>query len=115
MKSMLFLVPIVAIVLLAGERSASAQHYYGPARYSHDVEDSIEQRAYYDGMKGAERDFKNHRQPNVNNRDEYRDPDSVPRWGRHEYREGFRRGYYNMVRRIYGANSFDGYGRYNPR
>jgi hypothetical protein len=38
----------------------------------------------------------------VNNRDEYRDPD-LPRWAAHEYREGFRRGYYQRVRQIYNG------------
>lgn len=115
MKSILFLIPTFALALIAGEKSALAQQYYGPPRYTHEVEEAIEQRGYYDGMKGAERDFQNHRQPNVNNREEYRDPDSVPGWARHEYREGFRRGYYRMVRQIYRGEGFDRDGRYYPR
>ena len=61
-----------------------AQQYYGPPQYAHgynEVEEAIEQRGYYDGMKGAERDFRNHRQPNVNNREEYRDPGLHSRLG----------------------------------
>jgi len=118
MKSILILIPTFAIALFAGEKSALAQQYYGPPRNAHgysEVEEAIEQRGYYDGMKGAERDFRNHRQPNVNNREEYRDPDSVPGWARHEYREGFRRGYYRMVRQIYRAEGVDRYGYYSPR
>lgn len=58
-------------------------------------------RGFHDGIEGARRDFQNHRQPNVNNRDEFRHP---PMSGpdRHDYREGFRRGYSVGVRHIYG-------------
>lgn len=42
--------------------------------------------------KARGKDFDNHRRPDVNNRDEYRHP-NVPRSGRDDYREGFRRGY----------------------
>jgi hypothetical protein len=105
MKSTLLLIPTLAVALFAGEKSAFAQQYYGPpppfAYWQHDAEEGWEQRGYYDGMKGAERDFQNHRRPDVNNRWEYRDPDAVPGWAQHEYREGFRRGYYIRVRQIY--------------
>ena len=69
----------------------------------------MEHRGFYDGVRGADRDFENHRRPNVNNRDEYRDPDSIPEWAQHEYREGFRRGYYVRVRQIYYGEG-SGYG-----
>jgi hypothetical protein len=56
-------------------------------------------RGYFDGIEGARKDFENHRQPNVRNRDEYRHP-NVPGPQRSEYRDAFRRGYDNGVRHI---------------
>ena len=105
MKPSLLLIPTFAVALLASGKSALSQHhYYGPSPFlyeHHESEEAWERRGFYDGMRGAERDFRNYRRPDVNNRDEYRDPDRVPRWARHEYREGFRRGYYLKVRQIY--------------
>ena len=51
-----------------------------------------QRRGFHDGIEGARRDFDNHRQPNVENRDEYRHP-NLPHDLREAYREGFRRGY----------------------
>lgn len=89
---------------MGGVKYANAQ-YYGQPQYGyqdrHEAAEAWEQRGFYDGSKGADRDYWNHRRPDVNNRDEYRDPDDVPGWARHEYREGFRRGYYERVRQIY--------------
>jgi len=53
---------------------------------------AIQQRGFHDGIEGARRDFDNHRQPDVNNRDEYRHP-NLPPEEREAYRDGFRRGY----------------------
>lgn len=103
MRPTLLLLPTLALALFAGEKSAFAQ-YYGPPPFAygqHEAEEAWEQRGFYDRVKGAEHDFWNHRRPDVNNRDEYRDPDSVPGWARHEYREGFREGYYRRVRQLY--------------
>ena len=52
----------------------------------------VQRRGFRDGLEGARRDYGNHRQPNVDNRDEYRHPD-VPRDEWRDYREGFQRGY----------------------
>ena len=52
----------------------------------------VQRQGFHDGIEGARRDVENHRQPNVNNRDEYRHP-HVSSQDRHAYREGFRRGY----------------------
>ena len=114
------LIPSFAIALIACARSALAQQFYEPPPFTygqHEAEEAWEQRGFYDGMQGAERDFGNHRRPNVNNREEYRDPDSIPEWARHEYREGFRRGYYLRVRRIYNGEGIDEGHRYwnDPR
>jgi hypothetical protein len=52
----------------------------------------IQRQGFHDGIEGARKDFDNHRRPDVNNRDEYRDP-RVPPGQREAYRDGFRRGY----------------------
>jgi hypothetical protein len=52
-------------------------------------------------MEGARKDYENHRTPNVNNRDEYRHP-NVSKGLRHDYREGFQRGYDDGVRHMMG-------------
>jgi hypothetical protein len=61
-----------------------------------------QRRGFQDGMVGARKDYENHRQPNVNNRDEYRHP-NVPREVRHDYRGGFQRGYDAGVRHMMGG------------
>ena len=94
----------LALAMLAGTGSALAQ-YYGPPPVQHwraEREAALEQRGFQDGVVGADRDFQNHRRVDVNNRDEYRNPGFLPPWAQHEYREGFRRGYYHRVREIYG-------------
>ncbi len=58
-----------------------------------------QRRGFHDGIEGAHKDYDNHRQPNVNNRDEYRHPD-VPPPLRHDYRAGFRRGYSMAVQHM---------------
>jgi hypothetical protein len=58
-----------------------------------DAWNEFQRRGFHDGIEGARRDAENHRQPDVNNRDEYRHPDNVPPQMRRAYREGFRRGY----------------------
>jgi ribosome modulation factor len=52
----------------------------------------IQQRGFHDGIDGFHRDMDNHRRPDPNNRDEYRNP-SVPFRDRADYRAAFRRGY----------------------
>ena len=62
----------------------------------------VQRRGFRDGMDGARKDLGNHRQPNVNNRDEYRHP-GVPRGMRNEYREGFRHGYDRGISQMMGG------------
>lgn len=100
MKSTRLLIPALAIALLASGGSVFAQRYDGAPYGDRDAEASLEHRGFQDGLVGADRDYQNHRRPDVNNRDEYRDP-RVPAWAQHEYREGFRRGYYERVKQIY--------------
>ena len=61
-----------------------------------------QRRGYQDGIEGARKDYENHRQPNVNNRDEYRRP-HVPDSAKADYREGFRRGYQVAMDHLMGG------------
>ena len=115
MRAKRSLILALASTLLFTAGKAFAGQYYGaPPPYGYgDAEEALERRGFWDGVRGAEHDFENHRVPNVENRDEYRDPESLPPWARHEYREGFRRGYYMRVRQIYyGANGYGYWPRY---
>ena len=62
----------------------------------------LEHQGYHDGIEGARKDFGNHRQPDVNNREEYRHPE-LPReqWG--AYQQGFRRGYAQAASHLWGG------------
>ncbi len=127
MKPTRFALPLLSLVLCAGAANAQPQGYgppppqgYGQGGYGQggygggggwDVPPAefraAMQRGFHDGVEGARRDFQNHRPPNVNNRDEFRNP-HVPGPDRHDYRQGFRRGYDVGVRHIYGSGP--GYG-----
>lgn len=67
---------------------------------------AAQQRGFHDGIEGAKRDFKNHRPPNVNNRDEYRNPHFISPPDRADYRMGFRRGYEVAVHHIYAPGYY---------
>jgi hypothetical protein len=62
----------------------------------------LQRRGFHDGIEGARKDFGNHRNPDVNNRDEYRDPD-LPREQREIYRDAFRRGYQQAASHLWGG------------
>jgi len=62
----------------------------------------IQRRGFHDGVEGARRDFESHRQPNVENRDEYRRP-QLPDEAREAYRDGYRRGYQAGVSHLFVA------------
>ena len=115
---------IFSLALMAG--AASAQ-YYGPPPQRPDSYGPVQpwetappefraamQRGFHDGVEGARKDFQNHRPPNVNNRDEFRNPHFIAPPDRHDYRMGFRRGYEVGVQHIYGGQGGPGYG-YGPR
>jgi hypothetical protein len=61
----------------------------------------MQRQGFHDGMEGARRDADNHRRPDPNNRDEYRNP-RVPEQFREEYREGFRWGYERAMDHLMG-------------
>jgi hypothetical protein len=62
----------------------------------------IQRRAFLDGIEGARRDYGNHRNPDVNNREEFRNP-NVPPDVREIYRAAFRRGYETGASRWWGT------------
>lgn len=66
----------------------------------------VQRRGFHDGVQGAQKDYGNHRQRNVNNREEYRDPDDlpgdIPPQLRNAYRDAFRRGYRTAADHLWG-------------
>jgi hypothetical protein len=95
------LIACAAFVLLSAPRVHAATPGLQPQGFGQDRDDwqrppdawnDVQRRGFHDGIEGAHRDVDNHRRPDVNNRDEYRNPD-VPREMRRAYREAFRRGY----------------------
>jgi hypothetical protein len=62
----------------------------------------IRTRGFQDGAEGAIKDFGNNRQPDPNNRDEYRHPNDVPYELQDAYRDGFERGYQVVARELMG-------------
>jgi len=104
-----YLTAILSFAMLTG--FAAAQYPQGappPPAYAQGWEAppgqfaAAQQRGYHDGVEGARKDFDNHRPPNVNNRDEYRNPKFIAPPDRHDYRAGFRQGYQVAVQHIYG-------------
>lgn len=77
-----------------------------------DAWNDIQRRGFHDGIEGARKDVENHRQPSVDNRDEYRHPD-VPPPMRHAYRDAFRRGYNQAMSHMMGGPGGPG-GRMMP-
>lgn len=63
----------------------------------------IQRQGFRDGIIGAQKDIGNNRQPDPNNRDEYRHP-SLPPDQREAYRDGFRRGYERGVAHFTGQD-----------
>lgn len=126
MRSTRWLVPALTLGMAASAAVASAQYYnqggppppppqgygqggYGPGGWDQappEFRDAM-RRGFQDGIEGAKKDFENHRPPNVNNRDEFRNPKFIPGPERHDYKVGFRRGYDVGVRHIYGERRFD--------
>ena len=71
------------------------RRYQGPGM-------EIRSRGFHDGAEGAIRDYDNRRQPDPNNRDEFRRPVNVPYELQEAYRDGFRRGYEVVSRELMG-------------
>lgn len=95
-------VPALALFLAAaGLAVTKASAAPMPAGYGQDRDDwhvppgeydEMQRRGFQDGQEGAQKDYGNNRRPDVNNREEYRDPHIERRFLR-AYQEGFRRGY----------------------
>lgn len=66
-----------------------------------DRNDDFRRHAFEDGVAGALNDFSNNRQPDPNNRDEYRRP-HVPYNTQEAYRDGFRHGYERAMSELSG-------------
>lgn len=100
-------VPLIALVLGTGGAvmAAAAPQAYGQGR-GWDVPpheyNEIQQRGFHDGIEGARKDFDNHRNPDVDNRDEYRHPNLPPGLG-DAYRDAFRRGYEVAASHLWGG------------
>ena len=90
-----------------GAPTGAAAQGYGQDRGGWDTPpqelQDIQRRGFRDGIIGAQKDFDNHRQPDPNNRDEYRHP-SLPPEQREAYRDGFRRGYQRGVAHLTGGD-----------
>jgi hypothetical protein len=106
------MIAALAIILAAGVSTARlhAAPLLQPQAYGQDRDwqvppgefNEVQRRGFHDGLEGARRDFENHRRPDVNNRDEYRNPQIEPGL-REAYRAGFRRGYEVGVSHLWGA------------
>lgn len=71
-----------------------------PDRGPHGPQGDLWLRGFHEGAAGAIRDWDNHRRPDPNNRDEYRNP-GVPYGAADLYREAFRRGYARIAGQIF--------------
>ncbi|KAA6461231.1 hypothetical protein DYQ86_13400 [Acidobacteria bacterium AB60] len=106
------LIPAFAIMVAAvppGRAAASPapldSGFYGqegrweepPGEYN-----EAQRRGFHDGIEGARHDRENGRRPDVDNREEYRDPHIEPPL-REAYRAGFRRGYETAAAHLWGA------------
>jgi hypothetical protein len=107
------LAAIAIAVMMASTAGVLTAQYYGqpqPPQYAPGPSweqvppefREAQQRGFHDGIEGAKKDFKNHRPPNVMNRDEFRNPHFISPPDREDYRMGFRRGYEVAVHHIYG-------------
>src|SRR5258708_29949539 len=99
----------ILVAAASGAPKASAAPSPQPQAYGQDRDwdtppgefNDIQRRGFHDGIEGARRDYGNHRRPDVNNREEYRNSD-LPRELRHPYREAFRRGYEMAASHLWG-------------
>lgn len=82
----------------------AAPQAYGQEPWENPPSDwrAAEQKGFRAGIRGARKDAENHRPPNVNNRDEYRNPDrdDIPGGDVGAYQQGFRRGYWTGVQHL---------------
>jgi hypothetical protein len=84
-----------------GVAQLEGQPQGGPWDFIPNQFSELERRGFHDGIDGARKDYENHRRPDPNNRDEYRDPHLPPQQA-DEYRDGFRRGYERALAHFMG-------------
>ena len=101
----------LAAIAAAALMSIPAQGQYAqnpppPPDYVHEVwaappaeVQGVHAQGFHDGIEGARKDYENHRQPSVENREEFRHP-PVSHHDREAYRDGFRRGYETGVEHL---------------
>ena len=116
MKANILAIPALSLAMLASSANALAQYYGPPPQPGYGQAPAwdaappefraAQQRGFHDGVEGARKDYANHRRPDVNNRDEYRNPKFIPGPDRRDYRSGFRQGYYAAVRHMYGPGPY---------
>jgi hypothetical protein len=102
MTSYRIVIPAFALALMVsypGTQKSFAAAAPEPAAFGQDRWEmppgefnDIQRRGFHDGIEGARKDYGNRRNPDVNNREEYRNCD-LPRDIRHVYKEAFRQGY----------------------
>jgi hypothetical protein len=128
MKSRKLAIPVFAVVLLfAGlfATCANGQQQGSRGDYGRDNDNwqsapqeynTVQRQGFLDGIDGARKDIGNHRNPNVNNRDEYRHP-RYKGLDRKAYRDGFQRGYQIAISRLTGnaGNQYQDGRSYNGR
>lgn len=73
-----------------------APHYENGSRDTLDYQ----RIGFNDGLIGAQKDLDSHRRPDINDREEFRNP-NIPAGGRGDYQEGYRRGYEEGIHRSY--------------
>jgi hypothetical protein len=105
--SFLLAIPGLSIASASGlQQDAPRSTAYAQDRLSWDAPpqdvQQIERQGFRDGIEGARRDLEKHRLPDVNNRDEYRDP-RLPPGQQETYRDGFRLGYERAASHIIGG------------
>lgn len=112
MKSYRFVTTAFAFALAAfcpGAQKSSAAAAPDPAAFGQDRWEmaprdfnDIQRRGFHDGIEGARRDYGNHRRPDVNNREEYRN-NNMAGDIREVYRDAFRRGYEQAASHLWNA------------
>jgi len=107
-----FLIPAVALIVIAANpgRATASPTPMQPGAYGQEGRwdeppgefNEAQRRGFHDGIEGARHDHDNGRRPDVDNREEFRNPHIEPGL-REAYREGFRRGYQTAAAHLWGA------------
>jgi ribosome modulation factor len=85
--------------IASSNRSSSTDEHSGAGAVRAAEVQGVHAQGFHDGIEGARKDYENHRQPSVENREEFRHP-PVSHHDREAYRDGFRRGYETGVEHL---------------